>query len=232
MLTRIGGRLGGGRGRRGVAHPHRQQERMRLAQQAPAHGGVDAAAVHGRHVLRRQRQPEGQGEAGRQVGEAGDGDAAHGSPQGRLPQHAGAQLVDGGGDLINALIGELILRYAQSKGVVGFVVNGAARDIDFVQSGNYPVYAAGVTHRGPYKDGPGTVNGPISIDGMPISPGDIIIGDMDGVVSIPRLMANSVLENSLVQMEREKNILAAIAAASWDRSWVDETLRSRGCVGV
>lgn len=141
-------------------------------------------------------------------------------------------VVDGGGDLTNALIGELILRYAQSKGVVGFVVNGAARDIDFVQSGDYPVYAAGVTHRGPYKDGPGTVNGPISIDGMPISPGDIIIGDMDGVVSIPRLIANSVLENSLAQVEREKNILAAIAAASWDRSWVDETLRSRGCVGV
>jgi len=141
-------------------------------------------------------------------------------------------VVDGGGDLTNALIGELILTYARDKGVNGFVVNGAARDVDFILSGDYPVYAAGVTHRGPYKDGPGTVNGPISIDGMQICPGDVIIGDMDGVVSIPRLIADAVLEQALLQVERERKILAAIASKSWDRDWVDETLRARGCTGL
>jgi regulator of RNase E activity RraA len=141
-------------------------------------------------------------------------------------------VVDGAGDLTNALIGELILRHAVGRGIAGFVVNGAARDMDYIQAADFPVYAAGITHRGPYKDGPGVVNGPISIDGMTINPGDIIIGDIDGVVSVPRLAAEIVLKNSLAQVGRENTILAAIATADWDRAWVDDLLRSRGCVGV
>lgn len=141
-------------------------------------------------------------------------------------------VVDGGGDLTNALIGELILTYARRKGVAGFVVNGAARDIDFISQGDFPVFAAGVTHRGPYKDGPGSVNCPISIDGMQICPGDIIIGDMDGVVAIPNLLAPEVLNKATRQVENEKRILKDISTDSWDRTWVDELLRARGCIGV
>ena len=141
-------------------------------------------------------------------------------------------VVDAGGDLTNALIGELIISHARSRGVVGFVVNGAVRDMDVIAVDDYPVYGAGVSHRGPYKDGPGEVNVPIALDGMVIEPGDIVIGDLDGVVCIPREEAESVLAASRAQQEKEAGIQAAIAGAGWDRAWVDEILKAKGCEGV
>jgi regulator of RNase E activity RraA len=141
-------------------------------------------------------------------------------------------VVDGGGDLTNALIGELIIMHARSRGVVGFVVDAAARDLDFIANGDFPVYAAGVTHRGPYKDGPGEVNVPIAIDGMLIEPGDVIVGDLDGHVSIPRLEAASVLENAQRQLAAERSALEAIKVGGWDRSWIDASLRAKGCAGI
>lgn len=141
-------------------------------------------------------------------------------------------VVDGGGDLTNALIGELIISHARTRGVVGFVINGAARDTDVISTGTFPVYAAGVSHRGPYKDGPGEVNTPIAIGGMVIAPGDLIVGDMDGVVAVPRDDVDGVLAASLAQTERETAIIAAINGDGWDRAWVDETLREKGCEGV
>lgn len=141
-------------------------------------------------------------------------------------------VVDGGGDLTNALIGELIIAHARSRGVTGFVIDGAARDLDSISEGDFPVYAAGVSHRGPYKDGPGEVNCPISLSGMIVSPGDIIIGDADGVVCIPREGAEGVLAACRAQCEREAKILSDIGKGAWDRTWVDATLREKGCEGV
>lgn len=141
-------------------------------------------------------------------------------------------VVEAGGDLTNALIGELIISHARSRGVVGFVVNGATRDLDALGTDTYPVYAAGVSHRGPYKDGPGEVGLPISLDGMVIEPGDIIIGDQDGVVAIPRTAAADILLLAQKQVENEGKIMSAIAGDGWDRAWVDKLLRDRGCDGV
>ena len=73
---------------------------------------------------------------------------------------------------------------------------------------------------------------PISLDGMVIAPGDIIIGDLDGVVCIPREEAESVLAASRAQLDKEAGIQAAIAGAGWDRAWVDEILKAKGCEGV
>src|SRR4051812_8545363 len=94
-------------------------------------------------------------------------------------------VVDGGGDLVNAVFGELMLTHAINRKLGGIVVNGAVRDIDVIRSKPFPVYAAGVTHRGPYKDGPGEVNVPIAIDGMVIRPGDLMLGDADGFLCVP-----------------------------------------------
>lgn len=141
-------------------------------------------------------------------------------------------VVDAGGDLTNALIGELIISHARSRGCVGFVVNGAVRDMDVISAGSFPVYGAGVSHRGPYKDGPGEVNVPISLDGMLVEPGDIIVGDMDGVVCVPKADAARVLGLARAQEDKERAIQQAIEQTAWDRSWVDETLRAKGCAGV
>ncbi len=141
-------------------------------------------------------------------------------------------VVDAGGDLTNALIGELIISHARSRGCVGFVVNGAVRDMDVISADTFPVYGAGISHRGPYKDGPGEVNVAISLDGMLIEPGDIIIGDMDGVVCVPKAEAADILELARAQEDRERSIQKAIQQSAWDRSWVDETLKAKGCAGV
>ncbi|WP_370321271.1 RraA family protein [Oricola sp.] len=138
-------------------------------------------------------------------------------------------VVEAGGDLTNSLIGELIITHAVSRGVKGFVIDGAVRDLDAIRGGTTPIFAAGVSHRGPYKDGPGEVNVPIALHGMIVSPGDIIVGDLDGVLCVPTDDAEAIIELALAQVDREKKTLEAIAGEGWDRGWVDEILRTRGC---
>jgi regulator of RNase E activity RraA len=149
-----------------------------------------------------------------------------------LVQQGDVIVVDAGGDLTNSLIGELIISYARRRGAAGFVVNGAVRDMDVISADDFPVFGAGVSHRGPYKNGPGEVNLPIALDGMIVAPGDIMVGDLDGVVCVPKDRAESVLALARAQVEKERSIQEAIAKDGWDRSWVDETLRANGCEGV
>jgi regulator of RNase E activity RraA len=72
-------------------------------------------------------------------------------------------VVDAGGDVTNSIVGEIILRIAQKKQIAGFVIDGAIRDLGAYASDVFPVYAKGVAHRGPYKDGPGEINVPVSV---------------------------------------------------------------------
>ncbi|HEY8356890.1 MAG TPA: RraA family protein [Ramlibacter sp.] len=138
-------------------------------------------------------------------------------------------VVDGGGDLTNALIGELMTTYARTRRIAGFVIDGAVRDIDVIARGDLPVYAAGVTHRGPYKDGPGEINVPIALDGMVIHPGDLIVGDADGVLCVPIDGAEEVLTATRAKNAAEVKTLAAIAEGKLDQSWIEVTLKRIGC---
>jgi RraA family protein len=138
-------------------------------------------------------------------------------------------VVDAGGALENALIGELMAGWARKRGVAGFVIDGAIRDSEALSGGDFPVYAAGVTHRGPWKDGPGEINVVVSVGGMVVRPGDLIAGDHDGVVAIPAEEAERVIAAAEAQNRKEQAALAAIEAGTWDRSWVDGALKARGC---
>lgn len=138
-------------------------------------------------------------------------------------------VVDAGGDLSNALMGELMLAHAVNRGVAGFVLNGAIRDLDAFVETNLPTFAAGVNHRGPYKDGPGEINVPVSIDGMIIEPGDIVIGDCDGVLAVPLDHAEEILKSTLEKQDKEVKQMAAIKNRTNDRSWVDAALLEKGC---
>ena len=137
---------------------------------------------------------------------------------------------DAGGDLTNSLMGELMLAHAMKRGVGGFVLDGAVRDVEAFLDVNLPVFAAGVSHRGPYKDGPGEINVSVAIDGMVIEPGDLVIGDWDGVLSIPLDDVDSILEKTNEKQAAEAVDMAKIEADEWDRSWVDKTLKDRGCI--
>lgn len=141
-------------------------------------------------------------------------------------------VVDAGGDLTNAIVGELMIAYAAKRGLGGLVINGAIRDIAAIREGNFPVFAAGVTHRGPYKDGPGEVNVPIAIDGMVIHPGDLILGDDDGLVCVPYDATDEVLRAAEAKHKAETAQLVGIAEGRNDRSWVNTTLARLGCDGI
>jgi RraA family protein len=138
-------------------------------------------------------------------------------------------VVDGGGDLTNSLIGEMMAAHAERRGIAGIVIYGAIRDYDTLHAGAFPVFAAGVTHRGPYKDGPGEINVLIAIDGMVIAPGDLIVGDGDGIVCVPFDLTAEVLKATEAKHQAELKQLAAIKEGKNDRAWVDATLTRLGC---
>lgn len=138
-------------------------------------------------------------------------------------------VVDAGGDLTNALIGEMMVAYAIKKKLGGIVINGAIRDAASIAAGGFPVFAAGVTHRGPYKDGPGEVNGPIAIDGMVIESGDLVIGDEDGLLCIPFDEVADVYERASAKHAVEVKHLEKIYQGENDRSWVMKALQQKGC---
>ncbi len=138
-------------------------------------------------------------------------------------------VVDAGGDLTNAIVGEIMTKYAQMRGIAGMVINGAIRDSEMLRANDFPVYAAGVTHRGPYKDGPGEINVPISLDGMAIEPGDLMIGDADGLLCVPYDDVDAVCRDAEAKQASEESILAAIhAGKSRDRGWIDVALQRLG----
>jgi RraA family protein len=129
-------------------------------------------------------------------------------------------VIDGGGDLSQALMGEIMSSFAESLGVQGLVIDGAIRDVGALRQGDFPVYARGVTHRGPYKNGPGEINVPVSVGGMVVHPGDIIVGDEDGVLAIPVAEVEAVIAGAKKQGEKEEAALRSIAKGEFDRSWV------------
>ena len=129
-------------------------------------------------------------------------------------------VIDGGGDLAQALIGEIMATYAESLGVEGMVIDGAIRDVASVRARDFPVYARGVTHRGPYKNGPGEINVPVVVGGMVVQPGDIVVGDQDGILAIDPADAPIVLAAALRQAGHEAATLRAIAEGQFDREWV------------
>ncbi|MEK9671375.1 MAG: RraA family protein [Rhodospirillaceae bacterium] len=139
---------------------------------------------------------------------------------------------DAGGELTNSLFGELMLLQAINKGISGLVLNGAIRDRDSFLDHNLPVFAAGVSHRGPYKDGPGEIGFPISLYGTVINPGDLIIGDGDGVLAIAKDEAPEILKAALAKNDAEEKTMMQIADGTVDRSWVDKTLKERGCESI
>jgi len=99
-----------------------------------------------------------------------------------------------------ALMGEIMMAYLRyTKKAAGIVLDGPIRDIDEIGKWDFPVYATGTTPGGPYKDGPGEVNVPISCGGVTVNPGDIILADPDGIIVIPR--KDAALVKPVVDME-------------------------------
>lgn len=138
-------------------------------------------------------------------------------------------IVDACGDMGNAILGEIMCHYAKVKGIAGYIIDGPVRDLKAIADMGYPVFAKGGTPRGPYKEGPGEINTTISCGNVPVSPGDIVVGDDDGVVIIPKKDAVEVLQKAKEIQSYEEQIIQSIYSGEMPREWVDKSLSQKGC---
>lgn len=103
-------------------------------------------------------------------------------------------VVNGYGSKSRSICGEMMFTEAIARGIAGFVIDGCIRDVDSLITLELPVYAGGVTPQGPWKFGPGEINVPIACGGQVVFPGDIIVGDPDGLVVVRKADAPEVLK--------------------------------------
>lgn len=129
-------------------------------------------------------------------------------------------VIDAGGDVSNAIVGGIITAGAAMLGLAGMVLDGAIRDVAEIREREFPVYARGVSHRGPYKNGPGEINVPVCIGGMVVQPGDIIVGDQDGLLAFPASEAATLIQQALIQQGKEEQQMDEINQGRWDRSFI------------
>ena len=140
-------------------------------------------------------------------------------------------VIDAGGFTDRAIFGELMSTYCRSRGIAGIVCDGAIRDREgLAKMENFHVYARAATPNGPYKNGPGEINVPVVIGGKVVRPGDIIVGDDDGIVIIDPAIAGEIADATESVEKKEAGIMDHILKeGTYIRPWVDEKLREIGC---
>jgi RraA family protein len=140
-------------------------------------------------------------------------------------------VVDGKGDLSCALTGALMAAHAQKAGIAGFVIDAAVRDTEDCAKGTFPIFASGANPNGPLKNSGGRINWPVSLAGTTVNPGDLIVGDADGVVVVPREMAAEIVKGAQAKVDSEDQRMKAIGRGELKQAWVAESLKSVGVLG-
>ncbi len=128
---------------------------------------------------------------------------------------------------LKAMVGELMMMDAQARGIEGFVIDGAVRDLDVFAQGQFGCFARAVSHKGPYKDGPGEINVPVSVGGQVVNPGDVVVGDADGVVVIPAEHAAAVLALATKKEADEAVAKEKLRAGTYTKPWLEKTLAEK-----
>lgn len=160
-------------------------------------------------------------------GRAGDNLALHAALN--IAQEGDVLVVSNEGDDTRALIGEVMMAYLRyTKKVAGIIIDGPIRDIDEIGNWDFPVYATGTTPGGPYKEGPGEINVPISCGEISVNPGDIILADPDGIIVIPRKDAPQILEAAKKFQAADESKLEASKNGTANRAWVEKSLEAKG----
>jgi regulator of RNase E activity RraA len=134
------------------------------------------------------------------------------------------------GNTTSAVFGELMCQTASAKKLGGIVVDGAVRDVAGIAGLRFPAFSRTVSPGACDKDGPGEINVPIACGGVVVNPGDIVVGDQDGLAVVPRAQAEEVLSLVVELMERESQRVAQIKSGTLFRPDVDEYLRAKGVI--
>ena len=143
---------------------------------------------------------------------AGDNGAVHAM----LPLvQAGEVLViaaRGSGDV--AIIGEIVVQAAKMRQCGGIVIDGAVRDVSALRTLGVPVFAAGATPRGPHKGFGGEIDTPVSCGDVVVAPGDLVLGDDDGITVVPRSLCDTTLPLAEAQLAKEQDIINKVLAGT------------------
>lgn len=134
-------------------------------------------------------------------------------------------VIDAAGHVDRAITGELMVTYAASRGALGVIVDGAVRDAELLAGLDVLVYARGVTHLGPRKVGSGELRGAVVLGGTTVHQGDVIVGDGDGLVRVPRGQAADVLRIAREREAGEETLRGEIAEGRYPRPWLDDAVR-------
>jgi regulator of RNase E activity RraA len=137
-------------------------------------------------------------------------------------------VVDGKADLTCALFGDLMVTQAGAANLGGFVVDAASRDTASLTAGRFPIFAAGTNPCGPTKGLPGRLSIPVSVGGVAVNPGDLVVGDVDGVVVIPREEVETVLATAQKKVDAEAQRIKEIEEGLLVSPWLDDALRQAG----
>jgi 4-hydroxy-4-methyl-2-oxoglutarate aldolase len=125
---------------------------------------------------------------------------------------AGAVVVaTAGGDTDVAIWGSLLSSICLERGILGLVTDGAVRDVDRIRELRFPVFCAGVTVAGPVKQEPGMIGEPVTVAGVAVSPGDLVVGDGDGVVVVPAGTAGATVRRAEEIEAREAEMIRRAA---------------------
>lgn len=135
-----------------------------------------------------------------------------------------------GGNVTSAVFGELMCHSAVAARLGGLVVDGAIRDGDAIAAMGFPVFSRSVCPGGCDKDGPGEINVPVACGGVVVMPGDVVLGDADGVSVVPHAHVEAVLAALDALIERERARVGEIRAGQIFRADVDDALRRKGII--
>ncbi|ENZ4285426.1 TPA: RraA family protein [Citrobacter amalonaticus] len=138
-------------------------------------------------------------------------------------------VVSNEGDRSRALMGEIMVAYAHcSKKIAGIVLDGPIRDIDALSVLDFPLFATGSNPAGPFKEGPGEVNSPVAVGGVAVNPGDLIVGDADGVIVVPLGDAEALLAKAKDYSKFDASKVDAAKNGTANRQWVRKALDEKG----
>ncbi|HEY3382521.1 MAG TPA: hypothetical protein VGK32_12175 [Vicinamibacterales bacterium] len=140
-------------------------------------------------------------------------------------------VVNTSGNTTSAVFGELMGNSAVAARLGGLVVDGAIRDVSGLAALGFPAFSRTVSAGGCDKDGPGEINVPVACGNTVVMPGDIIVGDQDGVVVVPFAEAEAVLKLVHALMDREVKRVAEIHAGTIFKGEINDTLEAKGVLG-
>lgn len=148
----------------------------------------------------------------------------------QIAQPGDIVVVSTNGNTTSAVFGELMCRTAVAAKIGGLVVDGAIRDVDGITALGFPAYSRSVTPGGCDKDGPGEINVAISCGNTVVHPGDIVVGDLDGVAVVPREDAAEIIDLVRDLVEKERRRVAEIDAGVHFKADIDDALRKKGVI--